>query len=135
MDPITTAREIASSVLSEEISREFSTQRMLATALEFRSFLSEVPSNVRRLLSRASSNDLRVGIRIDESEAMEYALRKVADRVTLGLVTAALIVGSALLLNVDVGPKVWGYPVFALTGFLLAAGLGVYVVIRTIGDN
>jgi predicted unusual protein kinase regulating ubiquinone biosynthesis (AarF/ABC1/UbiB family) len=132
MDPMATAREMASSVLSEEISREFSTERMLVTALELRSFLSEVPPNVRRVLSRASSNDLRLGIRIDESKAMETSIRKVADRITLGLVTASLIVGSPLLLNVDVGPKVWGYPVFALAGFVLSAGLGFYVVLKTI---
>jgi predicted unusual protein kinase regulating ubiquinone biosynthesis (AarF/ABC1/UbiB family) len=132
MDPMAAARDVASSVLSEEISREFSTERMLATALELRSFLSEVPANVRRILSRTSSNDLRLGVQIHESEAMAKSIRKVADRITLGLVTAALLVSSALLLNVDAGPKLWGYPVFASAGFLLAAGLGIYVVVKTI---
>jgi predicted unusual protein kinase regulating ubiquinone biosynthesis (AarF/ABC1/UbiB family) len=132
MDPLAVARDVASSVLSEEISREFGTERMLATALELKSFLSEVPANLRRIVSRTSSNDLRVGVQIHESEAMARSMRKVADRITLGLVTAALIVSSALLVNADAGPKLWGYPIFAVAGFLLAAGLGVYVVAKTI---
>ena len=55
-----------------------------------------------------------------------------ASRITLGLITAALIMGSATLLNVRAGWMVAGFPVFALVGFLLAAGLGIYLVVKII---
>jgi hypothetical protein len=59
---------------------------------------------------------------------MQLAIRDVANRITLGVITAALILGSAFLLRMDVGLRVFGYPLFALIGFLMAAGLGIYVV-------
>ena len=59
---------------------------------------------------------------------MQVAIQKVASRITLGLITAALIVGSAFLLSLEAGFRLWGYPVFALVGFVLAAGLGLYLV-------
>jgi hypothetical protein len=65
---------------------------------------------------------------MDKADEMQAAIQKVASRITLGLITAALIVGSALLLNVEAGFRLWGYPLFALVGFVLAAGLGLYVV-------
>ena len=52
-----------------------------------------------------------------------------------GLITAALIVGSALLLNARSGTAGFtlaGYPLFALIGFLLAFGLGIYLVVKII---
>lgn len=136
MDPVAIMRDLATSLLREQITRDVSPQRFLAAALELRSFFYEVPSNLRRVLSRASSNEFRLGIQIDRSEEMQAAVQKVANRITLGLITAALIVGSAMLFNVDAGVKLWGYPVFALVGFVLAAGLGLYLVAKImLGDR
>jgi hypothetical protein len=75
-----------------------------------------------------ANNELRVGIEIEKADEMQLAIRDVANRITLGVITAALILGSAFLLRMDVGLKVFGYPLFALFGFLMAAGLGIYVV-------
>ncbi|MFQ5791716.1 MAG: hypothetical protein ACE5JI_14685, partial [Acidobacteriota bacterium] len=132
MDPVDTMRDRASTLLVEQIAHDLNTPRMIAAGLELRSLLLEVPSGLRRLITKTSSNELRLGIQIDRSEEMQTAIQKVATRITLGVITAALIVGSALLLNVDAGVKVWGYPLFALIGFVLAAGLGVYVVAKII---
>jgi predicted unusual protein kinase regulating ubiquinone biosynthesis (AarF/ABC1/UbiB family) len=128
MDLVATMREMAVSLLGQQISRDLNAPRLLAVGLELRSLLSEVPANLRRVLGRASSNELRLGVHIDKTEEMQAAIQKVASRITLGLITAALIVGSALLLNVEAGMQLWGYPVFAMVGFILAAGLGLYLV-------
>jgi predicted unusual protein kinase regulating ubiquinone biosynthesis (AarF/ABC1/UbiB family) len=128
MDPVATMREMAVSLLGQQISKDLNAPRLLAAGLELRSLLNEVPANLRRILGRASSNELRVGIQMDKADEMQAAIQKVASRITLGLITAALIVGSALLLNVEAGFRLWGYPLFALVGFVLAAGLGLYVV-------
>jgi hypothetical protein len=75
-----------------------------------------------------ANNELRMGIEIEKADEMQLAIRDVANRITLGVITAALILGSAFLLRMDVGLRVFGYPLFALVGFLMAAGLGIYVV-------
>lgn len=128
MDPVATMREMAVSLLGQQISRDLSAPRVLAAGLELRSLLNEVPANLRRILGRASSNEFRLGIQIDKAGEMQVAIQKVASRITLGLITAALIVGSAFLLSLEAGFRLWGYPVFALVGFVLAAGLGLYLV-------
>jgi hypothetical protein len=90
---------------------------------------------LRRVLGRASSNELQLGIQLDKSEEFRSAIQKLGNRVALGLIIAALIVGSAFLMNVDTGWKLWGYPGFALTGFALATGLGLYVVARILLED
>lgn len=128
MDPVAIMREMAVSLLGQQISRDLNAPRVLAAGLELRALLNEVPANLRRLLGRASSNEFRLGVQIEKADEMQVAIQKVASRITLGVITAALIVGSALLLNVEAGFRLWGYPLFALIGFVLAAGLGLYVV-------
>jgi predicted unusual protein kinase regulating ubiquinone biosynthesis (AarF/ABC1/UbiB family) len=128
LDPVRTIQEVAAQLLEEQVRREFTSEKLLSILLEIRSFVQEVPLGTRRLLTRMANNELRVGIEIEKAEQMQVAIRDVANRVTLGVITAALILASAFLLSVDAGLKVFGYPLFSLVGFLLAAGLGIYVV-------
>jgi ubiquinone biosynthesis protein len=58
-------------------------------------------------------------------------MQKVANRITLGLVLAALIIGAALLMRVETNFRIAGYPGLAILLFLGAAigGMGLVVSI------
>jgi hypothetical protein len=58
-----------------------------------------------------------------------------SNRITTGLVLAALIVGAALLARVETTFKVWGYPVLAIVLFTAAAAGGVILVIRSLWQD
>ena len=64
------------------------------------------------------------------------SLQKIANRIAAGLVTAALIVASAMMMDVQTGWQVGGYPVIALFLFLVGAALGLMIVISALfGDH
>lgn len=128
LDPVRTMKDVAARLVEEQFRRDLSLERLMSLGLEIRSFVYEVPLSTRRLVNQLANNELRIGIEIEKAEQMQVAIREVANRITLGLITAALILGSAFLLNVKAGLQVFGYPLFSLVGFLLAAGLGLYVV-------
>jgi predicted unusual protein kinase regulating ubiquinone biosynthesis (AarF/ABC1/UbiB family) len=131
LESMSSLKEMATAALNDQISRELQTTRLLSLALEIRSFLLDAPSNLRRFLSRVATNGAQFGVRLEDSDdVVENAVRKLGRHVTLGLISAALIVGSALMLQVDSNPKLLGYPILALSVFGAAAGLGTYVVIR-----
>lgn len=130
MDPVSTMKDQAMRLLEEQIRRDISTERLMALVLEGRSFLSDVPLSIRRVLTQLANNELRVGVEVEKAEDMQTAIRDVANRITLGVITAALIVGSALLVRAAVGLKIFDVPIISFLGFLLAAGLGVYVVFQ-----
>jgi len=130
MDPVGTMKDAAVRLLEEQIRRDISTERLMSLLLEARSFLYDVPLSLRRVLTQLSNNELRVGIEVEKAEQMQVAIRDVANRITLGVITAALIMGSALLVRAGTGLTVFDLPVIALLGFLLAAGLGIFVVIQ-----
>jgi len=125
LDPVRTMKDMAMRLVEEQFRRDLSVERLLAVILELRSFAFEFPLSVRRLVTQMANNELRLGIEIERAEEMQLAIRDVANRITLGVITAALILGSAFLLRMD-------YPLFALVGFLMAAGLGIYVVAQVL---
>lgn len=130
MDPVSTMKDAAMRLLEEQIRRDISTERLMALLLELRSILNDVPLSARRVLTQLANNELRIGIEVEKAEQMQVAVRDVANRITLGVITAALIMGSALLVRVGAGLKIFDLPIISFLGFLLAAGLGIYVVFQ-----
>jgi hypothetical protein len=65
-----------------------------------------------------------VGIKLSQAEELLSGIHKVANRITIGIVIAALLISSSLMIRV--------YPNFALIGYILASIAGFYLVISTI---
>jgi ubiquinone biosynthesis protein len=55
-------------------------------------------------------------------------MQKVANRITSGLVLAALIIGAALLMRIETSFRVLGYPGLAILCFLAATAGGVFLL-------
>ena len=64
------------------------------------------------------------------SQVIIEGLQKIANRITLGLVLAALIVGAALLMRVETSFRIFGYPGFAILCFLGVGGAGLFLIIH-----
>jgi hypothetical protein len=75
------------------------------------------------------------GIHIDVDAIDEHSLlaslHKIANRITAGLLLAALIVGAALMARVETQFNILGYPAIAIIFFLLAA-VGALVLVFNI---
>ena len=56
-------------------------------------------------------------------------LQKFGNRITTGLLLAALIVGASLLMCVPTSFELFSYPGLAMLFFLIAAGLGLWLVV------
>ncbi len=61
---------------------------------------------------------------------MIVGFQKVANRITVGLILAALIVGAAMLMRVETSFRIWGCPGLAIIFFLVAAGGGITLLIN-----
>jgi predicted unusual protein kinase regulating ubiquinone biosynthesis (AarF/ABC1/UbiB family) len=102
---------------------------VLSAAMEARNFAEQLPGRVNRAMDALASGrfELRVDA-IDETEFLR-GLHRMANRVAIGLVLAALIVGAALLSRVQTDTRIAGYPAVAFICFLLAALGGAWLVV------
>ncbi|HSD47432.1 MAG TPA: hypothetical protein VLB87_12470, partial [Pyrinomonadaceae bacterium] len=98
---------------------------LLSGVVDLKEFVEKFPPRVNRILDQIGNNELKFKVdAIDEKVVLE-GLQKVANRITLGLVVAALIVGAAMLMRVETSFRIWGYPGLAMILFLLAAAAGM----------
>jgi hypothetical protein len=129
-DPTESIRRNSARLLRQRMLKGLSPGNLLGTALELRDFADRLPARLNRILDAAANNQL--GLRIDtgiDAPRLMVGFQKVANRITMGLVLAALIVGAAMLFQVDTSFRILGYPGFAMLLFLVAAGAGFALLI------
>jgi ubiquinone biosynthesis protein len=121
-DPNYSIRQYSTTIVQKRVRKAFSTGGMFGTALELKEFVDKLPGRVNQLMDSVATKGLEIKIdAIDEVRLIE-GIQKVANRITLGLLLASLIVGAALLMRVETSFRIFGYPGIAIIFFLLAAG-------------
>lgn len=79
-----------------------------------------LPRDVARLFRRARRGGLRIDLDLKRLDHFGVQLNMAANRLTMGILTASLVVGSSIIMTVQGGPKLFGLPLFGLLGFLVA---------------
>jgi ubiquinone biosynthesis protein len=127
-DPNAAIRRHAAEITREQMKKDLSIGNLFNAAVELKNFVTHLPGRINRILDRVADNEFRIKVdTIDEATIME-GLQKVANRIALGLLLAALIVGAALLMRVDTEFRLFGYPGLAIMLFLGAAACGIGLV-------
>jgi hypothetical protein len=102
---------------------------LYASLLEAKDFVEKLPGRVNKVLDILAKNELRLNVDAIDETLLIDGLHKIANRIALGLILAALIVGAALLMQVPTTFHILGYPGLAILFFLAAALGGVVLVV------
>ncbi len=90
-------------------------RRMVGDSL---GLLAALPSELKQLLRMARRGRMNVNLDIVRLEKFGQRVEHSANRLTIGVVIAALIVGSSIVMTISGGPTLLGLPLFGLLGFL-----------------
>lgn len=124
------AAPIIEAVLRRHYSPVNVARRMQKNLAETARLLGSLPSDLSRLLRSARRGRIDLHVDIDSLRELGSRLDRAASRLTLGVVTAALIIGSAIVLNVQQTEReAFGLPLFGLIGFIGAALGGVWLLV------
>ncbi len=90
--------------------------------------LTGLPQELRQLLRSARRGKLQVQVEVLSLKHFGDRLDRAASRLAISIVTAALIVGSAIVMSVEREPSLPGLPSFGLLGFIAAVISGIWVL-------
>jgi ubiquinone biosynthesis protein len=134
-DPNESIRRNASQILNERLKSSLTEGRLFANVLEAKHFVGSLPSRLNKILDALGNAELNVNVKPSETQFLIESAQKVANRITTGLVLAALIVGAALLMRVPTHFLIFGYPGLAMLCFLAAAGGGFWLVLNIVWQD
>ncbi len=120
---------VARELVRERFSPSTVAARVAETGRESLALLSGLPRDVAALLEKAREDRLQIQFVHRNLEHFVQEMDRSSNRLSFAIVIAALVVASALVFQTGAEPKIGGYPVVGLTGFVVAALLGIWLVI------
>lgn len=130
-DPTASIQRNSSKIMRHRMLKTVSPGNVYAGLLEVKDLVTRLPARVNKILDATADN--KFGFKIDtgiDAHGFMMGLQTVANRITFGLVLAALIVGAALLMNIRTTFTIFGYPGLAMLFFLGAAAGGLILLAR-----
>jgi predicted unusual protein kinase regulating ubiquinone biosynthesis (AarF/ABC1/UbiB family) len=129
-DPDAAIRRNAADLMAKRLSRDANKGSIFTTLLDMRDFVAGLPVRLNKIMDAVTNKDIEMKVRVIDAPLIMDALHKIANRVTSGLVLAALIVGASLMLRIETPWRLFGYPGLAILTFLAAAAGGVWLLVN-----
>lgn len=94
----------------------------------FLSLQGEMPAKFSQIMDKVDRGDLAIRFRHENLGGLRNTLENVTNRLTFGIIIAALIIGSSMIITTGVEPLFLGYPVLGIIGYLISGLLGLWLV-------
>jgi ubiquinone biosynthesis protein len=98
-------------------------------ATHFIEALAGLPSDVSQVLREAHRGRLKINFDLKRLDNFGHQIDRSANRLTVAMIAAALIVGSSIVMTVKGGPTLFGLPAFGFIGFFLAFVIGLMLMV------
>ncbi|CAN5795254.1 AarF/UbiB family protein [soil metagenome] len=128
-EPNEAIRAHTTELLQRRMRKNASPANVFSSLLEMNEFVQRLPSRLNRVLDSVAENEVEIGVRLRNDSVIMEGLQKVANRIAMGVVLAALIIGAAMLMQVQTTFQILGYPGLAMLCFAGAAIGGIWLLI------
>ena len=86
-------------LMSQRMRKIVTSGSVIASVLEAKEFAAKLPGRVNRVLDALAASELKMKVEVIDDGAIIDGLQKVANRITLGLILAAMIVSAAMVMR------------------------------------
>jgi ubiquinone biosynthesis protein len=116
--------------LARKMMRQLSSPRRIVANnwRDIRRVAIALPRDARKLVQRMRRGGFKIELDLQRLEEFGRQLDRSANRVTMGLITSALIVGTSIAMTIDKGPMFLGVPVLGFFGFMTSFLIGVMLL-------
>jgi len=136
LDPDFDFISLAKPYVEKLMVRKFDPKRHLKefgyTLDNFNRLIKILPEELKAIITKVKKGELNIKFEHQGLEFFISELDKASNRMSFSLIIAALIIGSSLIVQLDKGPYMFGFPAFGIVGYFVAAILGLWLVIAII---
>ena len=136
-DPNAAIRRYAGKLLRQRLLKRLSSATLYKMTMESEELVENLPQRMLKILDILAGNEFRIGVNAIDEKYLMMGFQKIANRIAVGIILAATIVGAAILMRVQTPNfTLFGYPGLAIIFFLLAAVGGLlFVIVVLINDE
>ena len=129
-DPNAAIRRNAAEIMSKRLNKDATSGSFMKSMLELKDFATGLPMRLNKIMDALGNHELEVKVKATDANLFMEGFQKIANRITTGIVLAALIIGASLMMRIETSSfMLMGYPGLAILTFLGAGAGGVYLLI------
>ncbi len=128
-NPQEVIQEYSQELIAHKVRQRLSPKNYYSAMLDLNQLALDLPARSREILDKVAEGRMGVHVHLSEMNHLLKGMQRIANRITVGLVIAALLVASALIMQVPTSDRWAGYPVLAVGGYVIAAAMGIYLVV------
>ena len=117
-------------LMQKKMLQELKPDNFFAQALEAKKLTEKLPERLNTITEKLANNEFEIKIDAIDEQRLTDGFQKVANRISIGLIIAALIIGAALLMRIPSTFTLLGYPGLAMILFSIAAVIGLWLVLK-----
>lgn len=118
-------RRHVTNLMENKMRKDLAPEDLFSVLLESKKLAENLPERINKITENLANNEFSIKIDSLDEKRLTDGFQKVANRITLGLIIAAMIVGAAMLMRVPSSFTLFGYPGLAIIFFMLAAIGGI----------
>lgn len=126
--PVEAARPFVWRLYFERWRPDAMAKRLLTHLSDALHLVQNLPRRLENLVSQLEKGELSLQLKHEGLVPLTKALQEGASRVTVGLILAALIVGSSMIITTGVEPKIFGLPALGVVGYVISGVIGLWLV-------
>jgi ubiquinone biosynthesis protein len=127
-DPFAAIRRNAAEMMTRRLKKNLSQTNVFTSMLEMKEFASGLPLRLNRIMDGIANSEIEVKVKSTDAQMVVEGFQKIANRITAGIILAALILGASLLMRIPTDWMLFGYPALAILCFLGAAAGGIWLL-------
>ncbi len=89
----------------------------------------DIPRQLLNIFGKLEKGDLGLRFHLSKLERLVNTMENSSNRLTTGIIVAALIMGSSMIITTGVGPFIFGFPVLGVIGYSISTVMGLWLVV------
>jgi ubiquinone biosynthesis protein len=130
-DPQQVIRDYAEQLITQKLAQKFNPRNFYPALLDLNQLVLDFPHRAREIVDLTAAGRLSFAIKLSQAEEFLGGIHKIANRITVGVIIAALLVSSSMMMRVPTSFRIFGYPGLAVLGYLLASAAAFYLIVST----
>lgn len=103
--------------------------RNIRTAVvEFFTLQRRLPRQIAQIAEKIDQGELKIHFEHENLGGLRNTLENTSNRLTFGIIIAAMIIASSMIITTGVGPLLFGFPALGIVGYLISGILGLWLI-------
>lgn len=129
MDVISEAEPHIRDLVADRYSADRIRQGLQNNMADLLALQRHLPRSVSSIVKQTENGKLGIQFKHKNLDAFQSVLESSFNRLTLGIVLGAMIIGSSMIITTGVKPFLFGYPALGMIGYLIAALIGLWLIV------